>query len=217
MSGSDESPRSGEPAAERATLPAANHRGGGDAHVPCRLVNHRTRRSEPGLDGGTRRRAGGGAPPGGPAGVEAGTRCRESGPPLVDGRTGKPGTSHPAPTGRSRAGGCPGGETFHGEPAAPAEAKPAMLAGDVHWKLHRRPRPGSARLQGEPSRRNRANTAPSSGIRGRGRGQPARPTLAVSTCRPASTAFRPHRIAPTRFRPPGGCRLSTRPRSRLRT
>ena len=91
-----------------------------------------------------------------------------------------------------------------------------MLAGDIRRKLHPRPKPESVPPGSHPAR-SRVNTAPSSGILGRGRGQPARPTLAVSTCRPASTAFRPHQIAPMRFRPPGGCRLSTRPESRLRT
>lgn len=211
MSGSDESPRSGEPAAERIHPSGGEPPGRGVTRTSlASLVNHRTRRSEPGLDGGTRRRAGGGAPPGGRAGVKRQHALSEEWPTLMEGRTGKPGTSHPAPTGRSRACGCSGGRRSAGSllfrPKPGERYSRATTAG--------RCTAGRSWLcgpPGKPSRRSRANTAPPAeswdGDGASLHGRRSRFRHAV----PASIAFRPHRIAPARFRPPGGCRLSTRP------
>jgi hypothetical protein len=92
-----------------------------------------------------------------------------------------------------------------------------MLAGRHPLDAAPRPKPESADLQGSHPARSRVNADPPAEFRDGDGASLHGPTLAVSTCRPASTAFRPHRIAPMRFRPPGGCRLSTRPEEQLRT
>jgi len=142
---------------------------GGDAHVPGKSREP----PDPKVRAGPRRRH----PKAGRRRGSSRRACRRKTPARAVGRVAHPdgrpdreaGHIPSAPTGRSRAGRMFRVETSHWEPAAPAEAGRAMLAGDIPWMLHRRPKPvvRTSREAIPPEPREHGS---SSGILGRGWG-----------------------------------------------